>query len=103
MWKNPDKRTHTIVNVSISLLLHGDFKATVQDLIECVDPFLHLRLAVCSQQVGALILHLKLESKPSNLVVLQRRHGGGGIKRKERVVDSADKNLLNIAKQAFNH
>lgn len=70
-----DKHTHTVVNVSIPLLLHGDFKAAVQDLIERADPVLHLRLAVCSQQVGALILHLKLESKPSNFVVLQRHRG----------------------------
>ncbi len=65
----PDK-IHTIMNVSIPLLLHGDLKAAVQDLVERVDPILHLPFAVRSQQVGALILHLKLESKPPNLVVL---------------------------------
>lgn len=63
------------MNVSIPLLLHGDLKAAVQDLVERVDPVLHLSLAVRGQQVGALILHLQLERKPPNLVVLQPRPG----------------------------
>ena len=36
----------TVVNVSVPLLLHGNLKAAVQDLVECVDPILHLSLAV---------------------------------------------------------
>lgn len=62
------------MNVSIPLLLHGDLKAAVEDLVEHVDPVLHLCFTFCSQQVGALILHLQLESKPPNFVVLEREH-----------------------------
>lgn len=61
------------MHVSIPLLLHGDLEAAVQDFVECVDPILHLHLAVRSQQVRALILHLQLEGEPPDLVVLQPR------------------------------
>lgn len=72
MIKHPSHtHTHTVMNVSVPLLLHGDLEAAVQDLVERVDPVLHLCLAVCGQQVGALILHLQLESKPPDLVVLR--------------------------------
>lgn len=63
----------TLMTVSVPLLLHGDLKAAVQDLVQRVDPILHLPFAIGSQQVGALILHLQLESKPPDLVILQ--HG----------------------------
>ncbi len=72
MDRQTDK--HTIMNVSIPLLLHGNLEAAVQDLVERVDPVLHLSFTVRSQQVGALILHLQLESKPPNLVVLPPQH-----------------------------
>lgn len=61
----------TVMNVSVPLLLHGDLKAAVQDLVERVYPILHLCLAVCSQQVRALILHFQLEGETPHLVVLQ--------------------------------
>lgn len=65
----------TVVNVSVPLLLHGHLEAVVQDLVECVDPVVHLGLAVGRQQVRALILHLQLEGKAPHLVVLQLRKG----------------------------
>lgn len=71
------EKTQTIMNVSIPLLLHGNLKAAVQDFVECVDPILHLSFTVCSQQVGALILHLQLKCKSPNLVVLQGQHKRG--------------------------
>ena len=59
------------MKVSIPLLLHGELKAGVQDLVECADPVVHLALAVCGQQVRALILHLQLERKATNFVILK--------------------------------
>lgn len=72
------------MNFSIPLLLHGDLKAAVQDLVERVDPVLHLSLAVRGQQVGALILHLQLEREPPNLVVLQPRPGRRSDERQKK-------------------
>lgn len=74
------------MNVSIPLLLHGNLKAAVQDLFERVDPILHLSFTVSGQQVGALILHLQLESKPPNLVALppQRRRRLDKIRKEEK-------------------
>lgn len=64
-------KTHTIVQVSVPLLLHGLFKAAVENLVEGADPLLHLRFTVCSQQEGAFILHLQLEGKATHFAVLQ--------------------------------
>lgn len=61
------------MNVSVPLLLHGHLEAVVEDLVQRVDPLVHLGLAVGRQQVGALVLHLQLKGEPPNLVVLQRR------------------------------
>lgn len=71
------------MDVSVPLLLHGDLEAAVQDLVERVDPVLHLPLAVRRQQVGALILHLQLESEPPDLVVLPPQAGRRLDKRKQ--------------------
>lgn len=81
-------KIRTVMNVSVPLLLHGDLKAAVQDFVERVDPVLHLSFAVRSQQVGALILHLQLKSKPPNLVVLppQARRRSDERKKKRRII-----------------
>lgn len=39
-------KTHTVMNVSVPLLLHGNLKAAVQNLVERVDPVLHLCFAI---------------------------------------------------------
>lgn len=59
------------MQVSVPLLLHGLFEAAVQDLVERADPLLHLRLALCSQQERALILHLQLKGEPAHFAVLE--------------------------------
>ena len=59
------------MDVPVPLLLHGDLEAAVEDLVESADPVLHLSLAVGSQQVRALVLHLQLKGKAPHLVILQ--------------------------------
>lgn len=59
------------MQVSVPLLLHGLFKAAVENLVEGADPLLHLCFAVCSQQERALILHLQLKGKPTHFAVLK--------------------------------
>lgn len=59
------------MQVHIPLLLHGLFKAAVQNLVEGADPLLHLCLTVCSQKERALILHLQLEGEPTHFAVLK--------------------------------
>lgn len=63
----------TVVQFYVPFLLHGLFKAAVEDLIEGADPLLHLRFAVCSQQERALVLHLQLKGKPAHFAVLEER------------------------------
>lgn len=60
------------MQLSVPALLHGLFKAAVQDLVEGSDPVVHLALVVCRQQVRAFILHLQLEGKAPHLTVLQQ-------------------------------
>lgn len=64
---------HTVVQVPVPLLLHGLLEAAVEDLVEDGDPLLHLGLAVGSQQVRALVLHLQLEGEAPHLAVLRSR------------------------------
>lgn len=59
------------MQVSVPLLLHGLFKATVENLVECANPLLHFCFTVCSQQERALILHLQLKGKPAHFAVLK--------------------------------
>lgn len=65
----------TVVQVSVSLLLHGLFEAAVEDLVEGADPLVHLCLAVCGQQERALILHLELKGKATHFAVLKEHKG----------------------------
>lgn len=64
---------HTVVQVPVPLLLHGLLEAAVENLVEDGDPLLHLSLAVGSQQVRALVLHLQLEGKAPHLAVLRNK------------------------------
>lgn len=65
---------HTVVQLSVPWLLHGQLEAAVQDFVEDVDPVVHLGLAVGSQQVRALILHLQLEGKAPHFTVLHTQY-----------------------------
>lgn len=64
--------THTVMWLSIPLLLHGELEAAVKYFVQRVDPLLHLTFRVGGQQIRTLILHLQFKCKSAHLIILHR-------------------------------